>query len=191
MAGKGAIKKRKKRASRVKGYNKLREELQLRGRIPVTPHDRAGARQEIVKPETQSEQPLPELTAKAIRNKWAVPDEKKPKLVDEMVNLVEDKSEQGKVRVQAFRALNLADKDQHERDNPKLDSKGTQVNVGVVTPGIDWNQLHGIERPSIDTTEERMRIMLAQQISNGSDMEGSDHEETHMRALPEESADRK
>jgi hypothetical protein len=98
-------------------YARLREECQLAGIIPTVPE--GAVRNERVDPALQQEQPLPELIAQAVRHGWAVPEECKPGLVDELQAIVDNPEMPAKVKVAAFNALRLADKDQYERDHPE------------------------------------------------------------------------
>jgi hypothetical protein len=78
----------------------------------------------------------PKLIETAIKSGWAVPEEIKPELIQEMVAIVTDDTEEvsDKTKVAAFRALLTADQHQHERDNPQVKSKsGGTVNVSVQT----------------------------------------------------------
>lgn len=126
-------KRRQQLQRKKKRYMELREELQVAGEIPTEP---SGAiRDEQVDPATQGGQALPKLTTQAIRNGWAVPEEKKPALVDEMVKIIDDPEESNKVKVAAFNALRQADQHQFERDNPETKSgaNNTVVNITVET----------------------------------------------------------
>lgn len=128
-----AEKRRRQLHRKKQRFAELREELQLAGVLPVEP---GGAfRDERVDPSTQSEQSLPALTGQAARRGWAVPEEKKPALVDELVGIIDDPEESNKVKVAAFNALRQADQSQWERDNPekaKGGGGGFQLNVNVV-----------------------------------------------------------
>ena len=129
--------RKKKQHLRAK-YSAIREEAQLAGVIPTIPE--GGIRNEVVDPKTQSEQVFPSLVGGAIRKGWAVPEEKKPKLVDEMIDIVEDTEATTKEKVAAFNALRLADQQQYERDHPEeiakkggTSSVSVQANVQAVT----------------------------------------------------------
>jgi hypothetical protein len=125
---------RKKLQRHKKRYMELREELQLAGEIPTEPE--GAIRDERVDPASQGTQPLPALTGQAARNGWAVPDEKKPALVDELIDIIDDPDESNKVKVAAFNALRQADDSQWDRDHPKEDDKTsrgvTTLNVNIV-----------------------------------------------------------
>ncbi len=108
---------RKKKQRLRAQYSAIREEAQLAGVIPTTPE--GAVRNEVVDPKTQSEQVFPSLVSGAIRRGWAVPEEKKPVLVDEMIAVVEDVEQSSKTRIAAFNALRLADTTQYERDHPE------------------------------------------------------------------------
>lgn len=112
-------------------YAKLREEAQLAGLIETVPS--GAVRNERVDKNKQSEQEQPGLVEKAIKSGWAVPEEKKPKLVEEMVRITESEETSEKTKVAAFRALLTADQQQYERDNPQVKKSGGQVNVSVQT----------------------------------------------------------
>lgn len=113
-------------------YAHAREDAQLAGLIPTTPEE--SLKPEQVNPATQSDAPHPELVAQAIRKGWAVPEERKPRLVDELTKIIDNPEAPEKVKVAAFSALRLADKDQYERDNPEEAAKakgGSKIAVGV------------------------------------------------------------
>ena len=119
-----AVKAYRKRQRRIRRYMELREELQLSGDIPVEPDGATFTRarpngDERVDPATQTEQALPAIITQAIRQGWAVPEEKKPVLVDEMIGIIDDPEEANKVKVAAFNALRQADQHQYERDHPE------------------------------------------------------------------------
>ena len=95
-------------------YAHAREDAQLGGLIPTTPEE--ALRPERVDPSVQTEQRFPALVGQALRHGWAVPDEKKPGLVDEMVAVVEDYEATAVAKVMAFNALAKGDQIQHERD---------------------------------------------------------------------------
>lgn len=128
-----AEKERKRKQRRLKRYMELREELQLAGVIPVEPGGTKHGEQ--VDPELQGTQHLPQLTGEAARRGWAVPEDKKPGLVDELTAIVDDPEESNKVKVAAFNALRQADQNQWERDNQKdgKDVVTTAINISVVT----------------------------------------------------------
>jgi hypothetical protein len=107
---------------------KAREEAQLLDLIPTSPE--GAVRDERVDPATQSDAADPKLYRQAIRNGWAVPEDKKPVIVDEMVKLVETIEVDAHVRVAAARTLRAVDRDQWERDHPELAGKAKgSVNV--------------------------------------------------------------
>ncbi len=108
-------KARKQGQRKVTRYQKLREDLQLNGEVPTTPEGAVSSR-EVVDPSVQGTQALPALIGQAIRRGWAVPDEKKPGLVDELVGVVEDPEASQVAKVFAFNALVKGDQIQHESD---------------------------------------------------------------------------
>lgn len=95
-------------------YAHAREDAQIAGRVPTTPE--MALKPEKVDPSSQSEQRFPGLIGQALRNGWAVPDGRKPALVDEMISLVEDPEAGAVPKVMAFNALAKGDQIQHERD---------------------------------------------------------------------------
>ena len=109
-------------------YADLRERAQLAGLIHT--ESEGAVRSEKVQ---TSEQPQPKLVERAIRSGWKVPEETKPILVDEMTAMIEDEETSDKTKIQAFRALLTADKQQYEKDNPTVKSGGGQVNVSIQT----------------------------------------------------------
>lgn len=130
---------------------KVREDAQLAGAIDTVPE--GAVRSERVDPKKQSEQAQPKLIEQAIKQGWAVPDQKKPGLVQELIAIVEDKSEEAsdKTKVAAFRALLAADQAQHERDNPQTKNNKSTVNVSVQTNIAAVDVLRQSMR-SVDTT---------------------------------------
>lgn len=125
---------RRNRKQKVKAsYAKAREEAQLLDIIPTTPE--GAVRPERVDPATQADVAAPELIGQAIRNGWAVPEARKPDLVDELIRILDSLEAPDKVKVAAFNALRMADQAQYERDHPevvaKLRGNGATVNVGV------------------------------------------------------------
>ncbi len=106
-------------------YSKAREDAQLAGIIPTTPE--GAVRPEQVSPATQADTPHPELITEAIRRGWAVPEERKPLLVDELIDLIYSDTQPAKVKVAAFNALRMADQSQWDRDNPLLKGVGAQL----------------------------------------------------------------
>ena len=126
-----------------------------------------------VDPSSQSEQPLPGLIGQAIRKGWATPDDRKPRLVDELTNIVQDEEAPPVVKVMAFNALRAGDKDQWERDHPEESGKskgGVHVNQQVAV-GIDWDKLTGAA-PQDDPVEAKMRA-LDEQEAAGQEKAGS------------------
>jgi hypothetical protein len=71
---------------------------------------------ERVDPSVQSEQRFPALVRRAINHGWATPDDKKPGLVDELVELIEDPEATPMAKIFAFNALVKGDQAQHEKD---------------------------------------------------------------------------
>ncbi len=117
-------------------YAHAREDAQLAGLIPTTPEE--ALKPEVVSPSVQSEVPQPKLIGECIRNGWAVPEERKPELVDELIAILDNPVIPHKIKVAAFNALRMADQAQYERDHPEevAKSKGGSgsnvVNVNVV-----------------------------------------------------------
>lgn len=123
-------KKRKTRQRKRQMYMELREDLQLSGDIPTTPE--GAIRNEVVPP--CADPPIPELVQQAVRRGWAVPEERKPGIVDEMLKVIDNPEESAKVKVAAFNAVRMADQQQYERDHPQRAGQakgGTTVNVPV------------------------------------------------------------
>jgi hypothetical protein len=95
-------------------YAHAREDAQLTALIPTTPEE--ALTPERVDPSVQSEQRFPALIGRAIRQGWAVPDERKPGYVDELAEVLEDPEAAAVAKVMAFNALLKGDQLQHERD---------------------------------------------------------------------------
>lgn len=118
--GKHPTNARKNRFKKIKAsYAKAREDAQLAGVIPTQP---VGAvRNEVVPP--GADPPQIGLIGQALRNGWAVPEERKPLLVDELIKIIDDPEAPSKTKVAAFNALRLADQQQYERDHPEEAAK--------------------------------------------------------------------
>jgi len=95
-------------------YAHAREDAQLTGLIPTTPEE--ALTPERVDPSSQSEQRFPALIGRAIRQGWAVPDERKPGYVDELAEVLEDPEAPAVAKVMAFNALVKGDQIQREID---------------------------------------------------------------------------
>lgn len=120
-------------------YSKAREDAQLLGVIPTTPE--GALKPERVAPEAQADAPQPNLIGEAIRKGWAVPEARKPDLVDELIRLLDDPQVSDKVKVAAFNALRQADQAQYERDHPAEAAKmrGGVINT-VVSVSVESNR---------------------------------------------------
>ena len=165
----------KKRSARQKvkaRYAKAREDAQHLGVIPTTPE--GAVRDERVDPAEQGAQPLPGLIGRAVRNGWAVPDETKPRIVDELVGIVEGGEEiDHHVRVSAARVLQQGDQQQWERDNPELAGRskggvkvGVQVNNGqVLTPQMVLDAV--LAEAKANPTEARRRLDELKALEQG------------------------
>lgn len=116
-------------------YSKLREEAQLLGLIPTVPG--GAVRDEVAK---TIPPPQPELVEQAIKRGWAVDEEMKPHLVQEMIDIVQSTEADTKHKIAAFRALQAGDKDQFERDNPtdKKESRPAEINIQILS--VEGNQ---------------------------------------------------
>lgn len=110
-------KRRKTRQRKRELYQKVREDLQLSGDLPTTVE--GALRPERVDPASQTEAPQVGPVTQALRNGWAVPEHRKPDLVDELLAIVNNTEIPPKTRVAAFNALRMADREQWERDNPQ------------------------------------------------------------------------
>lgn len=120
-------------------YMSLREEAQLLGLIPTTPE--GAVRDEKTPP--AADPPLPALVSTAIRQGWAVPEERKPGLVDELIRVLDDPEATNKDKVGAFNALTRADQQQYERDYPEKAAKakgGVTNNTSIVGTVVQANQ---------------------------------------------------
>ena len=124
----GRARKRQRQRARER-ERKAREQAQLTGVTPTAPEtpQQGGV---------STAQPEPRLVGSAIRRGWAVPEAKKPDLVDHLVALLDDPEATPKTKVSAFSALRQADQAQWDRDNPKQAaqlSATTNVAVNVQT----------------------------------------------------------
>ncbi len=155
-------KKRKTRQSKRKLYQKIREDLQISGDLETV--SEGALKSEVVNPLTQSNAPLPHLVSQAIRNGWAVPENKKPDLVDELIKILDDPEQPTKVKVAAFNALRLGDQQQWERDHPQEAAKikggnnTTKVNVinnTSVQVGEVFSDIESIESSIRTILEEK------------------------------------
>jgi len=126
------IRNRRKLQRQKRRYMELRDILQVAGEIPI---ELSGAiRDERVDPaqQTNNSELLPTLVKTAIRNGWNVPNEKKPRYVDEMGTILDDPEAKQKDKIAAFNALRMADKDQYERDNPEKTKSNSPTVLNVV-----------------------------------------------------------
>lgn len=113
-------------------YAKVREEAQLHGVIPTTPE--GAVRDERVKPSTQTAQDTTALDRAAISQGWRVPEDQKPKVIQRLLDKLDDPEITPAAAALVAGALVKADQIQHERDNPEV-AKGKS---GVVVN----NNLH-------------------------------------------------
>lgn len=164
-------------------YARAREDAQLAGLIPTTPE--GALKPERVSASAQTEQPLPELIGQAVRKGWAVPEQNKPALVDELVGIVNNPDMPAKVKVAAFGALRLADKDQYERDHPEAAARakgGSKVSVGisnkVTTDGSSGDVFSDIEQDIAIILGEGITGLEAGDVSADGDEESVDDSES-------------
>ena len=145
-------KKRKSRQRKRKLYQKIREDLQLSGDIPTAPE--GAIRSEVVSPSVQSNQPLPELIAQAIKKGWAVEDGMKPHLVDELVGIVMSGDMPSKAKIAAFNALRMADETQWDRDRgiDKNENGPFMLNINVVAVDSNRPQPKSVEHQLVEVT---------------------------------------
>ena len=144
-----------------KRYQKAREDAQLTGLIPTTPD--GAVLPERVDPNGQGSQPLSGLIGQAIRKGWATPEEKKPRLVDEMIGIVEDPEAKTFDKVAAYNALLKGDQAQFERDQPEQAAKakgGVRIdNTNEVTV-VDLGELfRRVDEQRNGVTDERQRTV--------------------------------
>jgi hypothetical protein len=168
--------KNKNKRSKLKvKFAKVREEAQLHGIIETTPD--GAVRDERVPLSLQGEQEMPGIDRDAIRRGWAVPEEKKPLLVNRLMEPFFEETQTVMSRdgelvtmpvdrhllKENFKALALADRMQYERDHPEEAGKArgnnkTEVNVGVAVM-VDPFALYkrALEEVRVDEVEERIR----------------------------------
>ena len=135
-------KSRNRKQSTKSRYARAREDAQLEGIIPMSPE--GALKPERVDPSSQKEQPQSKLIGQAIRKGWATPDEKKPRLVDEMIAIVEDPEAKTFDKVAAYNALLKGDQAQFERDQPEQAAKakgGINVNNSNEVTVVDLGEL--------------------------------------------------
>lgn len=180
---------RKARQHKRRLFQMIKEDLELSGDLPTKPM--GGLKPDVVDPATQSEQDQSRLIGQAIRNGWAVPEERKPDLVDEMIKIVDSEESSTKEKVNAFRALVQADKDQYERDQPEK--------AGKAKGGVNINNTNGVVVgevfDDIKKIEENMKLILNKDSSNNEQVtdrhqEVSDlRENGHAQPLDEKKSD--
>jgi hypothetical protein len=122
--------KRNQRQKLKARYMKAREDAQLCGLI-VTIKEGA-VRDERVAPATQGEQALLALDRTAVCRGWATPDEKKPRVIDRLMAIVEDPASDPYEIIASARALMTGDQRQWERDNADLANNvndGSEINT--------------------------------------------------------------
>lgn len=146
---------RNKRSKLKKQYSKLREDAQLHGIIPTTPE--GAVHPEKVASETQGEQDTTNIDRKAVKQGWAVPEEKKALVV---MRLLEPFEKSGKtvtkegveidttdhnLLAKNARTLLIADQRQYERDHPneagiaKGASNTSNTNAVQINTAINWS----------------------------------------------------
>jgi len=168
MAKNPTGKNRNRKQKLKEKYSKAREDAQLHNVIETTPE--GAVKSEVVDPSTQDEARIPSLDREAIRNGWEVPEDKKPIVIDRLIepflenDIVVDKDgNQVKkppdryLLAQNAKALFQADKMQYERDNPEAAGKakgGTEVNVNQVMV-IDPYQLY---KRMIEEQDEQLNL---------------------------------
>lgn len=113
-------------------YAKVREEAQLQGLIPTTPE--GAVRDEKVKPSTQTAQDTTALDRAAINQGWRVPEDQKPKVIQRLLDKLDDPEITPAATALVVSTLVKADQIQHERDNPEVAKGKTGVTVN--------NQIH-------------------------------------------------
>jgi hypothetical protein len=194
--GKGRNKRKKLKAR----YSKLREDAQLHGLIETSPE--GAVRCEVVDPASQDEQQIPSLDREAIRRGWAVPEEKKPQLVDRLMEpFFKDDTiitKEGQVMTVApdrhllkenFKALALADRMQWERDHPEEAGKAkgkTEVNVGVQVNNFDPWQLYqkALKEVVVDEIEEAIARVEAGSAGDAAPDAGLDNQPSRNGGSP-------
>lgn len=131
-------KRRNDRQKLREAYSTIREDAQLAGIIPTEPE--GAIRDERVDPTSQDPIPMPGLIKKAILEGWSTPEEMKPRLVQELIDITNNPDMPAKVRIAAFNALRLADEEQYKRNNPVEAGmrKGGGTHVNIVS--IEANQ---------------------------------------------------
>lgn len=172
--------KRKKVQSVDDRYAHAREDAQLLGRIPTTPEE--ALKPERINPSSQKEQALPQLIERAIRRGWATPEERKPGLVDELIEIVHDEEARHFDKVAAYGALLKGDQFQYEQDHPEEAGKAkggvkvsvnnqnevTVVDLGELFKRVDEQRNGGVyetravqgqsQLPISETGEEERRV---------------------------------
>lgn len=139
VAGSGKAKRKPKptkpaahRKKKVKArYAKAREEAQLAGVIPTTPDGAVHEERVPLCAQSEDSKMTAVLVSLAIRNGWEVPKRERERFVDELASILTNAEMSPKMKVAAFNALRLADKDQWERDHPEEAGKAKGANVGV------------------------------------------------------------
>lgn len=124
---------RKKRSDRQQAkerYAKSRERAQLLGVIPTVPE--GAVRDEVVKPSSQGEQDTTAIDRGAISQGWRVPEEQKPKVIQRLLEKLDDPEITPAAAALVAGALVKADQIQHERDNPEVAKGKTGVTVNNV-----------------------------------------------------------
>lgn len=108
-------------------YAKVREDAQLYGVIPTTPE--GAVRDEKVKPLAQGTQDTTAIDRAAISQGWRVPENQKPKVIQRLLEKLDDPKITPAAAALVAGALVKADQIQHERDNPEIaKGKGVVVN---------------------------------------------------------------
>ncbi len=125
--GQSKVKRRSERQIAKQRYALARERAQAMGVIPTVPE--GAVRNEVVNPATQGEQDLTSLDRAAISMGWSVPEEQKPRVIQRLLEKLDDPEITPAAAALIAGALVKADQIQFERDRPAEAAKAAAVTI--------------------------------------------------------------
>lgn len=111
-------KRRAERQSVTRRLTHALDDAQRLGLVPTVPEVVPGL-DKAVDPKSQEEQKIPSLDRQAIKKGWSVPEDKKPLVIQRLLEPFDDAEADGWLLKENAKVLISADQRQWERDNPE------------------------------------------------------------------------